>query len=52
MNVDSVLMCTKPNSRGSQGGWQVDDILVSVVPLAVESVDKLATTWANLKLHQ
>ena len=52
MNVDCVLMCTKPNVRGSQGGWQIDDILVSVVPLAVESVDKLATTWANLKLGQ
>ena len=51
-NVDSVMMCTKPNARGSQGGWQIDDILVSVVPLAVEPVDKLATTWANLKLGQ
>ena len=35
MSVDCVLMCTKPNARGSQGGWQVDDILVSVVPLAL-----------------
>ena len=52
INVDSVMMCTKPNARGSQGGWQIDDILVSVVPLAVEPVDKLATTWASLKLGQ
>ena len=52
MNVDCVLMCTQPNVRGSHGSWQIDDILVSVVPLAVESIDKLATTWANLKLGQ
>ena len=52
MHVDSVLMATKPNARGSQGGWQIDDILVSIVPLAVESTDKLATTWAKLKRGQ
>ena len=51
-HVDSVMMRTKPNARGSHGSWQIDDILVSVAPLAVESVDKLATTWANLKRGQ
>ena len=50
IHVDSVLMCTKPNARGSTGEWHIDDIHVSIVPLAVESVDKLATTWADLKL--
>ena len=52
MHVDCVLMCTKPNARGSTGEWHIDDIQVSIVPLAVESVDKLATTWANVKMGQ
>ncbi len=52
IHVDSVLMCTKPNARGSTGEWQLDDILVSIVPLSVEPVDKLATTWARLKLSR
>lgn len=52
IHVDSVLMCTKPNARGSTGEWHIDDMLVSVVPLAVESADKLATTWANVKIGQ
>jgi hypothetical protein len=51
-NVDSVFMCTKPNARGSQGRWWIDDIIVSIVPLAVEPHGKLTTTWGKLKASQ
>ena len=51
-NVDSVLIRTQPNARGSKGDWQIDDIVVSVVPLAVEPSEKLTTTWGKLKASQ
>jgi hypothetical protein len=50
--VNCVGMWTKPNKRGSLGDWFIDDLVVSVVPLAVEPFDRLATTWSKLKSGQ
>ena len=47
--IDCVGMWTKPNARGSVGDWFIDDLIVTVLPSAVEPLGKLSTTWGMLK---
>ena len=47
--IDCVGMWTKPNARGSVGDWFIDDLIVTVLPAAVEALGKLSTTWGTLK---
>ena len=50
--VNCVLMSMQPNARGSKGEWHIDDLVVSVLPFAVEPLDRLITTWSKLKAGQ
>ena len=47
--INCVGMWTKPNARGSMGDWFIDDLIVAVLPLAVEPFEKISTTWGTLK---
>ncbi|MFC1715932.1 hypothetical protein ACFL6S_19840 [Candidatus Poribacteria bacterium] len=50
--VNCVTMWTKPNDRGSSGDWYIDDLIVSVLPFAVEPLERLITTWGKIKAGQ
>ena len=50
--VNYVAMWTNPDDQGNTGEWYIDDLIVSTVPFAVEPLERVATTWGNLKAIQ